>query len=70
MGRWSHLWQILREVVTQGGEGLSIDGQVIVDNTLVQTLRKQGAVNWSITNSTFVIGIAQGIGLSQNKIIT
>lgn len=37
-----YLWQILREVFTEGSKGLSTDRQVITETALVQALRGEG----------------------------
>lgn len=33
-----YLWQIIREVVTEGSKGLAANSQVVVNTALVQTL--------------------------------
>lgn len=40
LGAWDvvYLWQIIREVVTEGSKGLAANSQVVVNTALVQTL--------------------------------
>lgn len=48
-----YLWQILREVVTEGSKGPAINSQVIAKTTLVQVLRgEKESINDSYQNSS------------------
>lgn len=47
-----YLWQMFREVITEGSKGLAINSQVIAKTTLIQALRGEGKISITTTKTS------------------